>query len=334
MADVDNPPLPDDGTCPPSSTHIEASSSANTDAQTLQPPTSATAQSTIATPQPTQSCAVPTKPLESQPMTATSSSSSDPSVKAAASSDANAPSPYGTRSRNRTGAARPNYAEDRETEMDYDYTGPSKRQSLLSTTSIANAQSSGSDRPSGVSTRRASGANGTAAATNGTTASIAHKDYIPGLSTFSANPNISVAPQTASKKRKAPGGAPVSISNHTGSSASIGSQTTTRRASTAVNASGGSRETNMLSFEYCQGYLKNGKLKADDGTLLSVNGMCSFNQLSVKMSPLVKPRSFSNTLQTMCISYASHRANRTTWHESWSSFTPITIKTTLSTLCA
>jgi len=33
------------------------------------------------------------------------------------------------------------------------------------------------------------------------------------------------------------------------------------------------RETNMLSFETCQGYLKNGKLKADDGTLLALNGM-------------------------------------------------------------
>ncbi len=28
-----------------------------------------------------------------------------------------------------------------------------------------------------------------------------------------------------------------------------------------------------MTFETCQGYLKNGKLKADDGTVLAVNGV-------------------------------------------------------------
>jgi hypothetical protein len=46
----------------------------------------------------------------------------------------------------------------------------------------------------------------------------------------------------------------------------------TRKASTAAASAGGARESNMLTFENCQGYLKNGKLKADDGTVLAVNG--------------------------------------------------------------
>ncbi len=249
---------PAEGINPPETTNVE-------------PPASDLPQPTTA--QPTQIHSTPPKPLESQPMTATSSSSSNQPIKVAAPSDTNIPSPYGTRSRNRTGAARPNYAEDRETDMEYEYTGPPKHSGLLSTIRITKASSTESDKPSGLSTRRTSASANNPAAVNGSVASVSQKDYIPGMSTFSANPNITITSQTSSKKRKAPGSAPASTPHQSLNPTSNGVQTSTRRGSTAVNSAAVARETNMLSFENCQGYLKNGKLKADDGTTLSVEGM-------------------------------------------------------------
>lgn len=187
--------------------------------------------------------------------------------------DAPPPRPYGTRSQKRTGTARPNYAEDRETDIDDEYTGHSKHQDLLSTINVTKAPFIESDRPPSISTRRTHGAaNGSTTAMNGSTAPTSHKDHIPGMSTFSANPNITIPSQSTSKKRKAPGAVPISTSHQVGSPVLNGGPTVSRRTSTAVSTSAGARETNLLSFSNCQGYLKNGKLKADDGTTLGING--------------------------------------------------------------
>lgn len=65
-----------------------------------------------------------------------------------------ATSPYGTRSRNRGAASRVNYAEDKDNEMDYDYTtAPS-----ASTNTAASSQSIGNTVVNGGSSRRASAA--------------------------------------------------------------------------------------------------------------------------------------------------------------------------------
>ncbi|KAI9813134.1 MAG: putative PHD type zinc finger protein with BAH domain-containing protein [Pycnora praestabilis] len=213
-------------------------------------------------------------PSESQPMTATSSTSSSTSVKDATTSATSGASPYGTRSRNRNGAARPNYAED-QIDVELDYNAHAVGHSTLnkpptsSGTSTSSVQLAENGRSSGVSTRRASAAvaNGNITIGSGSSASIAAKDQIPGTSSFSANPTGSVA-APPSKKRKVTGTSTVASSHNNTTNGPVGGQTVTRRASTM---NGGQRETNMMSFEICQGYLKNGKLKADDGTLLGLN---------------------------------------------------------------
>jgi hypothetical protein len=116
----------------------------------------------------------------------------------------------------------------------------------------------------GFSTRR------TSATVNGSNATALGKDVIPGTSSFSANPHAGNG-FSLSKKRKQPGSntttPPVSTSN--------GSYTSTKKFITAAGGSTDSQksnERNMMSFNNCRGYLKNGKLKADDGTTLAVNG--------------------------------------------------------------
>jgi hypothetical protein len=208
---------------------------------------------------------LPARAAVSQPMTASTSSSSNPSLKDATTGTA---SPYGTRSRNRAGVSRPNYAEDRETEMEFEIqpTGEDDIQKVVRA-SAGDPRSTTTQDPATI--RR-----GTQVDYN-TNGQVLSKDHIPGTSTFSANPAAAVATQT-SKKRKA-NGQPVPSSANTLlpiiNSASSGSQTNTRRASIATQSVTGGRESNMLSFENCAGRLKDGKLVADDGTTLGVNGM-------------------------------------------------------------
>lgn len=207
---------------------------------------------------------LPVRTAVSQPMTASTSSSSNPSLKDVTTGTV---SPYGTRSRNRAGASRPNYAEDRETEMEFE------AQPAVEDDTRKTGRSGAGD------SRSASGQDATTIRkglqvdhnNNGQTVS---KDYIPGTSTFSANPTAAVAAQP-SKKRKA-NGQPVPSSSNTllpiiNPTSSV-SQTNTRRASVATQSATGVRESNMLSFENCAGRLKDGKLVADDGTTLGVNG--------------------------------------------------------------
>jgi hypothetical protein len=207
---------------------------------------------------------LPSRAAVSQPMTASTSSSSNPSLKDATTGTA---SPYGTRSRNRAGVSRPNYAEDRETEMEFEGSPPGEDDTRKAVR--AGAGDSRSTATQDAATIR----KGLQVDynTNGQTLS---KDYIPGTSTFSANPSAAAAAQP-SKKRKA-NGQPVTSSSNTLlpiiNSASSGSQTNTRRASIATQSVTSFRESNMLSFENCAGRLKDGKLVADDGTTLGVNG--------------------------------------------------------------
>lgn len=208
--------------------------------------------------------------LDSQPMTKTSSSSSVPSVTGNYIADLAGPSPYGTRSRNRTGNARPNYAEDRELDAEYEIGSGKKSQAGGGSATSSQAQVGENDKPIGVSTRRSSTTNSGPTASKAVATNMS-KDGIPGMSSFSLNPDLGVTTLPAtSKKRKTPGsGISQSVTLQTsGHSASHG---TTRRAATAASSSS-YRETNMLSFENCKGYLKNGKLKADDGTVLGING--------------------------------------------------------------
>ncbi|KAL9047390.1 MAG: hypothetical protein Q9214_000025 [Letrouitia sp. 1 TL-2023] len=210
--------------------------------------------------------------LDSQPMTTTSSSSSSsslPSANGTNTMDHSGPSPYGTRSRNRTGNTRPNYAEDKELDTDYDWISSKKARHTSNLTSSNHVLVDENEGP-GVSTRRRSLTTTAGSTASKGVASNPIRDLIPGMSSFSVNPESHGASQPPSKKRKAPGALPSSTHATITSSTTTSSNSHSRKTGGNVSANR-HRETNMLSFEVCQGYLRNGKLKADDGTSLGIN---------------------------------------------------------------
>ncbi len=220
--------------------------------------------------------------LESQPMTTSSSSSSLPPDQ---QMDTAGASPYGTRSRNRTGNARPNYAEDRELEMEYEWTPHKKSHGALSATMPSNLQSGESDKASAGNTRRSSTAtpNGVPPSSKATI-SNAQNNSIPGMSSFSVHPDNNVAPPAPipTRKRKAPGSG--LVTSHTPPNATQAPASAVSRRHGVPPQPSRLRPTNLMTFEGCQWYLKNGRLKADDGTVLAVNGMSSEDGLIIPVT--------------------------------------------------
>ncbi|KAF2403842.1 hypothetical protein EJ06DRAFT_527443 [Trichodelitschia bisporula] len=173
--------------------------------------------------------------------------------------------PYGTRSRNRPGVARPNYAEDAE--MEFEPTAMAngvrdgEKSSLEKSSRSPTAQEFHQDSPLPQSKR---------ASTSSTTAwNALNKDPpIPGTSSFAANPQTTSS--SNSRKRKV-GGA---VNNGTGSQATrpttpAAMPSSTRRGAHTTPAY--LRETNLVSFEKHGPFLRNGSLTSDDGTVYSVN---------------------------------------------------------------
>ncbi|KZF25948.1 hypothetical protein L228DRAFT_271943 [Xylona heveae TC161] len=223
------------------------------------------------------------KPPESQPMTASSSSSGSNAVSKGTTKELAAP--YGTRSRNRVGTARPNYAEDNEGDLDFEYSTSAAPPSSSARKSNANKESTAATTPQttgsegvrsrGPSSRRAPvapDAQSNAAARPIPSAAPkepAPKEHAmgnPGATTVPASHN-----QAPSRKRKA-GGA-TSTGQSTAASTPTSAHTSTRRggAVTTSTTQPALRETAMPSFELSQKYVKHGKLKADDGTLYGPN---------------------------------------------------------------
>jgi len=208
--------------------------------------------------------------IESQPMTTSSSSSSLPPDHQMDKTNA---SPYGTRSRNRTGNPRPNYAEDRELDMEYEWTSARKSQGTSAPIAPNNVQSGDSDKASAGNTRRSSTTmpNGLVPGSK-SMAPNTQNTNLPGMSTFSAYPEANNGPAlpALTRKRKAPGSVPVA--SHSSSIVTSSAAAGISRRNGASPQASRLRMTNLMTFENCQGYLKNGKLKADDGTVLAVNG--------------------------------------------------------------
>jgi hypothetical protein len=177
--------------------------------------------------------------------------------------------PYGTRSRNRTGISRPNYAEDKELDAEFEVAASSK-DGRKATRGIDPASATATDAG-----RSAINARKTQASEYDQISSVQNslKEAIPGTSNFSASPTTNALAGQSSKKRKANG---TSTTNNVQQQSQLSSQVSapavSRRASLALPGLIGSRETNMLSFETCGNRLKDNKLIADDGTVLEVNG--------------------------------------------------------------
>jgi hypothetical protein len=177
-----------------------------------------------------------------------------PNSPEAVADSANGSATYGTRSRGRN-APRPNYAEDRDLEMDVDASASksAKRNSGVALNNIVN----GSNPDEKTSSAPRKSLNGNANGANGSA-----KDAIPGTSSFSARPEDVNGSNL--RKRKQPASTP----NSTPTSGSAAKKIFT----SAPGDSEGGYFTNMMSFETHGPYLKDGKLIADDGTTFGLNG--------------------------------------------------------------
>lgn len=219
-------------------------------------------------------------------------------------------SPYGTRLRNRTGASRPNYAEDkdldkeifdgstgkREREDDCEKSNRQRQAASASSSQGGAAQTTAAPRPSNGSSRKplpteasphhASGAN---SKTHNATAHSTAANAGNRTATASSTPDPVASSAQPTRKRKAASNsqttAPATNQVQPGSN---GSTTTALQKKTPATSHGGRgySETNMLTFENCHALPnKDGKMIADDGTVLGVNGKCIVILLSLfKMS--------------------------------------------------
>lgn len=209
------------------------------------------------------------------------------------------PSPYGTRSRNR-GQARPNYAEDKDADMEmFDAVHekkeeePKKLSRQAGNLANGNADTTRTSIPTSRKSTNTTTTVTTAASTTFTDDSkpstTATKDH-QSAAVSSANATPSSASSSSTKKRKAATQSATNGANaHAAATTTQGSNVSAATASTrrgtasaaaaATAASGGTgagfRETNMLSFENCGAKPKDGKMVADDGTVLQHNGRAS-----------------------------------------------------------
>lgn len=150
---------------------------------------------------------------------------------------------YGTRSRNRTGTSRPNYAEDQE--MDFEAS------SAATTKKKPAAEATPSTGPSASGTKQAArhALDSSSANANGSSG----KESTPGVT---------------SKKRKA-AGASTTLTQTPPVSNSPAPAAVRKPAASGAAA----RETNIMSFSKHRSCLnKKGELVADDGTRLMANG--------------------------------------------------------------
>lgn len=196
--------------------------------------------------------------------------------------------PYGTRSRNRTAGSRPNYAEDKDIEMDmYDHY-PDKKDSdagKKSSRQVNGASNGDAPRTNGSSRKNASAAASAAAAaaddskTTGSSQNGA-QDAKSGGTIHASQATSGAGTSQASRKRKAAasqnGGGTAAASTATSAAATppATSLAAKKNALAAQNQLQGLTwaESNMLTFETCKGMPDNGRMVADDGTVLEANG--------------------------------------------------------------
>ncbi|EJT78592.1 hypothetical protein GGTG_03691 [Gaeumannomyces tritici R3-111a-1] len=228
----------------------------------------------------------------SEPMVKSNSSSSNPaSSKDAAGSTA---SPYGTRSRNRNGSSRPNYAEDKDIDMEIFelYPGRADDDAKKPPRPVASTTPSNNGMPATSTAATAPAASAAAAVNDAPPRAPGGSSRKPlpsdskhsqnGAKDQSSNSHLTAsaaaaaAPaQSSSKKRKAASQA--SQSSHAVAADSPSTAVVIKRSGNASNApssaaaSQGYATTNLLTFEACGNTPKDGKMIADDGTELAVN---------------------------------------------------------------
>ncbi|RDA89200.1 hypothetical protein CP532_0593, partial [Ophiocordyceps camponoti-leonardi (nom. inval.)] len=195
---------------------------------------------------------------ESEPMKSSSSGANPPEVLKGS------PSLYETRSRNRNG--RPNYAEDKDIDIDdfdsYREKGPhggvkkSARHSAAGTDGAARSGGGGGRKSTGGDSR---------------------VNAPPQNDAQDQNANGGGSGSSGSGGTGGPGGSAAGASQASGTSrkrkaAATAAAAAAKRASNVAQAIGPPlRDTNMMTFEQCNSRPDKGQLKADDGTVLEAN---------------------------------------------------------------
>jgi hypothetical protein len=203
------------------------------------------------------------------------------------------PSPYGTRSRNRTGAARPNYAEDKDLDLDIFDVYPQQRKDDDSKKSSSKQQAASSSTASAANSSQPAPRSGNGSSRkplpddsrqqNGIKDQHTNKSSAAAASstTSAANGTSATNGTSKGKKRKVADTASTASGSQTPSApnGALSSSALQKRLAATGQASGnatpsgiGYGETNLLTFENCKSRPKDGKMVADDGTVLGVNG--------------------------------------------------------------
>jgi hypothetical protein len=188
--------------------------------------------------------------------------------------------PYGTRSRNRPGRSRINYAED--VEMDFEMaqgtpasanaSGPSSRGSVAAESAHSTAAGAKKGPGSGQG-------NALWGSTVANPKDQPPNPNIPGTSTFAANPNSNSAQPPKRRKNAAShatngANATPAAPSHAGGRRAANNASNASNANNAVVAPNGARESNMMTFERTGARLVHGRLEADNGETVSINGEC------------------------------------------------------------
>ncbi|KAF4467451.1 Lid2 complex component snt2 [Fusarium albosuccineum] len=172
-------------------------------------------------------------------------------------------SPYGTRSRNRTGTSRPNYAEDKDIDTDvYDYYHDKKDHESKKSSRQASAAANGDAPRGGANSRKVV----TDEAKTGPSVNSSKEQQSGGSSNASTTTQSAGASQP-SRKRKA------AAQSAAGSTSQAGSANGSSKKSTTSGPPAGISwpETNMLTFDDCKARPVDGRMVADDGTVLEPN---------------------------------------------------------------
>lgn len=216
------------------------------------------------------------EPMTRLPSTSSQVSSKEPPVPVSSS--------YGTRSRNRRGGDRPNYAED--TEMDFEMANqaaarPRNSEYLSDNSSNEEPLSPLSPVPFGLpqSPPPAPAPPKRAAATNGWNA-LNKEASVPSTSVATAAPTV----PAPSRKRKA---AAIASQNIASGNPSVptAAQMGSKKGGLAALPTPPSRETNMVTFENCNTTLnKDGHLVSDEGVVYAPNG----NKILIEADGLLK----------------------------------------------
>ncbi|KAL5365590.1 hypothetical protein BJX96DRAFT_14520 [Aspergillus floccosus] len=201
------------------------------------------------------------QPPPSQPMTA-SASPGEPGPSEPPSNSAT-PAPYGTRSRGRNAAPRPNYAEDRDIDMDLEIAHPAPSKSAKRSSGVGANNTPNGSRSDGEKPPSSSNSRKIQTAVNGSNAAAAARDAIPGTSSFSTKSDEANASSSSSRKRKQPAS---SVNSQSANGSATKKIFTTAPGTTVSDIC-----SNMVSFEKHGAYLSDGQLKADDGTTFAVN---------------------------------------------------------------